>query len=1479
MKVKFTKLAALLLAGAALFATGCTDYEVDIQKVDKKVDELANGRVATLENQLAALEATLKSDYETIANHNKDIEALNKTISELEKALTDDLAAAKDRISKLEAADENFKQQIKDLQDTDLAHAQAIEYINGEIESLKGRVAANEAGLKKLNEEVIPAINKQIENLEKLTAGEWGDQTIKQYVDAVKETLRLLSENYAALTAGFPTNEDGSIKSIVEVLDDYVLTTTFQKFVDIVGTEEELKDFEGTIIGRLKSLETLTAGFPENETIKSYIDKEAEKLQDQLDEITNEEGTGRLDVLEKAGKKLREDVDGLLDLVKFADGDLQGYIDGAAQKAFEDACDYADAAVAELKDTLMYYIADLYNGLYAALQRIQSVVFVPTHDDLKMNMNISIITQDAVNEETGETEKVAFYYGQPTEVTYKITPTVYANWLAYYVDNLLLDKEYAQLFMEYYGYALPAVFFDVKPLQTRADGEEEEETPELAILGVTKADNETGEVTFLVEPYGIASPEFLANANKPRYDMELYTSEGDYVMAGSIDEDYEDEGYVDGNGLMGVLDYIFGLKAYSVPVWSFEDITTYQLRKAYAASLTVYTPDYDNWALYMDIDGDLEADDYYMFHNEVASPYTVLYPVAMTMDILPDPYKPKTDDEGNVVTDEDGYTVLVKAVPEHQELPYNALRKNATEEEPGFRTVLDQAVPAISVNGDDPMLLEEASEKYDIYYPIFTTSFEEFTVDQNTATSAVNMDNFILTEKVYAEVEMNPDSPASARKLAIGNLITGKYAFTSFLGSFNAEGDVLITKELGSIDVEAEAVWTWEYAEGKGDALVDHNIFYETGEEPVIYTRVEWPVTVDEEGAKKLEDDLGITIDDFAGLEPIEYTVSVADVPEEGAEPEFEELGEDATFVIENVAIKEGKLYADFVDFEWDKIYKVVAVYDLPYAKITVNGTFTTTDRNREMVTLDKYEYTFEINKLDEETGFGYIAGEGDAAGYYFWQSEPMHEAIFKVFDEEGVINVLDNVDFAFKGDQAAFNKGELDTHIRAYNEEPGPGTAFPYIDINRNGIYAVTKSDQAEISAQSLKDMNSGVQDPNDPYTFLGNVIYRYITTYIGEVVEIPFQFNYKVPAYDFLHQTNYTFDDGKWYTMASPKYDPNKQTLAKYDVNYMNVPALAFNIIDENKRFFNYLDELEDDDATYFYDENLYINFFYTGPDPVDETELEDWSATDEITTYGDLWFNANEKGEEYSVEEAENFEHTVFYYRSSRDAIPMYGTLEIECDGVRFEIPTSFEAENGGKYLAKQDYSNYELRAWKPFYVPTYEQTVFIDLDEHIDYTANVLEGLQFFDARQVAASAATDTVKDPFVEGTYSIDGFNYGVKAYFRPMLGFNDEQGEKVWGFVMGNDKNGYVSGVTSWEAYDLQVKNFVFDDRSGVPQDLRRLISVDEEKYVMTFDYNSQIEFMGTAEVDFSFDFQTPWQTFEKPFSVKVVIRGLDQQ
>jgi hypothetical protein len=512
---------------------------------------------------------------------------------------------------------------------------------------------------------------------------------------------------------------------------------------------------------------------------------------------------------------------------------------------------------------------------------------------------------------------------------------------------------------------------------------------------------------------------------------------------------------------------------------------------------------------------------------------------------------------------------------------------------------------------------------------------------------------------------------------------------------------------------------------------------------------------------------------------------------------------------------------------------------------------------------------------------------------WYKWESDPQHAPIFEAFVKNGVINVAGNVDFKYDDDQEAFNEAELEGWLRMADPS---GTAKGYVDFNREEIVLKTLP---AFTAEYLKSINSGVQDENDPYVFKGNVITRNVTTYIGEEVEVPMIFNYRVPAYDFLHQGNYTFDDGKWYTMASPKYDYNKQSLKKYDVHYMNVPALAFNIIDESDRFFNYLDTpIDPEDETYFYDENLIINFWYTGDEIVDETPLEEQSAIEgELETYGDLWFDASlGKQDPYNVKEGDNFKHTVFYYRSTADAIPMYGTLEIVSDGVSFEIPTSFEKENGGKYLAHQDYSNFELRAWKPFYVPTYEQTITIDLDEHVFYTANVLEGLQFFDGRQVAASAPVDEVQDPFVEGTYSLEAFNNGTKSYFRPMLGFNDLNANNsspanlVWGWIVGNcnedgtcavedgTANGYYDGVTSWEAYDLQEKNFVFST-DGVPKELRRLVDVNVQNYVMSFDYTSQLEFMDTAEVSFAFELQSPWQKFEKPFTVKVLIRGLNAQ
>ena len=202
MKVKFTKLAALLLAGVALLAAGCTDYEVDIQKVDKKVDDLANGRVATLESQLQSLEATLKADYETIAAHDADMKAVRGEITSLEttlKGLIDkkldkstyedflaNIADAQKTLAGLKYADKDFVHQVADLlKDLDAQVtankdnleaitkegglldqylAKAKEYTDGEIGRLEGRLEKAEAYIEELSKKdgIIDQIKAQI---------------------------------------------------------------------------------------------------------------------------------------------------------------------------------------------------------------------------------------------------------------------------------------------------------------------------------------------------------------------------------------------------------------------------------------------------------------------------------------------------------------------------------------------------------------------------------------------------------------------------------------------------------------------------------------------------------------------------------------------------------------------------------------------------------------------------------------------------------------------------------------------------------------------------------------------------------------------------------------------------------------------------------------------------------------------------------------------------------------------------------------------------------------------------------------------------------------------------------------------------------------------------------------------------------------------------------------------------------------------
>ena len=246
MKVKFTKLAALLLAGAALFATGCTDYEVDIQKNADAIAS-ANSQISALQTAIQALQSTHSTDVATLNKAISDLQtALNSAVADLDKKLDKttfeaakkELEAAiqgvKDRVKALE--DANFQKQIDDLSaevakmatKEELAKAvtDLTTLINGEVAKLDARIKAIE--------ETIPGMQEQIKKLEEAVAQH--DETLASHA----ETIKLLTDAVNELAAICATKEElkEAVDGIMKTLeDDYVTKEALQKVLDEILAE------------------------------------------------------------------------------------------------------------------------------------------------------------------------------------------------------------------------------------------------------------------------------------------------------------------------------------------------------------------------------------------------------------------------------------------------------------------------------------------------------------------------------------------------------------------------------------------------------------------------------------------------------------------------------------------------------------------------------------------------------------------------------------------------------------------------------------------------------------------------------------------------------------------------------------------------------------------------------------------------------------------------------------------------------------------------------------------------------------------------------------------------------------------------------------------------------------------------------------------------------------------------------------------
>ena len=387
----------LFLTGTMLAGVGCKDYDDDIDKVNDRLDQLETGKLASVEQQIAAInssissleaaykaaDAELKSALEKQASdlaaaksaleasikslkdtHDADIQKLtgdlntlsskvesyNKTLSEeieaVAKDLTDNYYDKKTIDEKLAALDSKFAGQISALDAKITACNEAIDAIEAQIETMKGQIAGkvNQSDYEAFTKATNEAIQKNTMAISVLTGlceGIPEGQTIKGYIDAAKaDVVGMLGE----------------------------LEKTYEAFVEAYN--------------KLKLDERLA-------TAEGEIDK----LQEWKEELMKEE-TGTLALLEQ---RLQEQIDAktTLDEVKGTyNADCDEFLEGVnevieqalAEGGLIDAklqskVDALETKLQEQIDALELRIDALEGQVEALVAQIQSLVYVPAFAD------------------------------------------------------------------------------------------------------------------------------------------------------------------------------------------------------------------------------------------------------------------------------------------------------------------------------------------------------------------------------------------------------------------------------------------------------------------------------------------------------------------------------------------------------------------------------------------------------------------------------------------------------------------------------------------------------------------------------------------------------------------------------------------------------------------------------------------------------------------------------------------------------------------------------------------------------------------------------------------------------------------------------------------------------------------------------------------------------------------------------------------
>lgn len=1138
MKWKFSKVTALLLAGAMVVTSGCTDYKDDIQDLNKRLDDLNAETVANFETQKTAME-TLQKELEkadddiqkNIDNIESDIKKLQDADKVLEQAMKDADAALK---KELEAADAALK---KAMEDADSKLKQAME--NGDAATLaaakadaKANLDAAKADLQKQIEGVQSNLDSEIKKVNEIIATLATKEELATAKSELQEELKVavallnqrIDKEVETLNATIETAVE-ELKGMIAALDAKKLDkSVFEDYKTEVA--RHFAAIENSIAALDTRLTTQIANLEADLNGKiSALDSRMASAEAAIKRIEGETIPAIVDQIAALDEQIRKNANDLAEYKALTDRSIA--LLQVAVKDLADGLATLDSKVDSLGNKLEQY----YSDIQAALNdRVLTAVFEQYKQDVEWKLkDMKADYEGQIAETKAALEKKIAALEKDCADRTTMLSEILQNQIKAVKSELTQKIENLDSGIKIINQQLNALQISVQTLQTDLNK---------AINDINEITKEGGIIdSRIAAAISKAIEYFDAEIKKVNETVSALTSRVDQVEV-DVDDllnriqsivyvpDYDDGKitieYAVLNGKV-----VEGQSKITYKVLPASETNTTLLAQAWKADNSILDFASHEVAIRaagnemfqikdVEANGDLLTltvatrglgDDFY------AVPAKKSYSIALLVNY-----------ENNIRSTE--YANCVAGEP--KEIDLYILKEDKTditdtEKVANYKiqyidlgaeyghNVLAGHYPAFSINGGaDRFTLAEMTEKG---YAIDLVSEIAYDVEgENVFVNAPNEEGEVEFGTI-ANVSLGEEKAA-----AVGAVETVMYNYTACGKTVYTTATVTVTKITSKVEF-APAEIKWNYLL---DAASDAS-------EDVDTARENYVIAIANSTLPSETDWAGVLAGELA-----ELTVNGAVV-------------EAPVVVFDKDA--EGAPVVNLTKFEWNKEYKIVAEYALSNVDVTVSLTVNTFDRAREAITIDlgtkdwNFVRDLEIaaGEIEDNLSVVYDAINGPREGQEFAALDGVETAAFltDIFaNEEHALTDVKNI----VGDKEM--KEEWISKLTIAEDGQTVSAVYTYkssIAFDENGDLKYTKT----------------------------------FTTWYGQEVTLVKTIHFVLPKYDY-QDSEYFVEmlDGLYFSSVNPKYadsennalnDKMSSQVYFYDVWNVDMNQ-AFNVIDEN-------------------------------------------------------------------------------------------------------------------------------------------------------------------------------------------------------------------------------------------------------------------------------------------------------------------------